>query len=276
MHGLECPYQLARRRAQGNDGIGVAVVPESQHAVIVRGGAARRDEHEVALRVCRERRPCVRAAALVRQLASPLAVGGIALLLRYRIPRPAELAGSRIEAPHFAACRVRAAVVADRRTGDDDAVDDDWGRRHRVRLCSNGGMRRPALRSTIPATPNPEHSAPSRASTAMSWDCAVATKIRRRHAAPAAAASSSHVDTPRGEISIGHVTRDLWIEYPAFPPSGRIERDDASERRADIHRVVYDQRRRLERGSASSSQTPARLRPFGMSMPPGGVRRSRG
>src|SRR5216110_3625762 len=62
---------------------------------------------------------------------------------------------------------------------------------------AKGGIRRPAFRSTIPLRPNPAQDRPSRASSANSCDCAVATKMRRRQTAPAGADSSSHVDTPR-------------------------------------------------------------------------------
>src|SRR5205807_3809154 len=62
---------------------------------------------------------------------------------------------------------------------------------------SNGAIRSPAVRSTVPSRPNPAQGRPSRASSAISCDCAVATKIRRRHAAPAGADSSSQVETPR-------------------------------------------------------------------------------
>ncbi len=62
---------------------------------------------------------------------------------------------------------------------------------------SNGAIRSPAFRSTTPARPNPAQGRPSRASSAMSCDCAVATKMRRRHTAAAGAVSSSQVETPR-------------------------------------------------------------------------------
>src|SRR3989449_5247825 len=62
---------------------------------------------------------------------------------------------------------------------------------------SKGGIRRPAFRSTMPLRPNPVQGRPSRASSASSCDCAVATNMRRRQTAPAGADSSSHVDTPR-------------------------------------------------------------------------------
>src|SRR5438094_6990119 len=62
---------------------------------------------------------------------------------------------------------------------------------------SKGAIRRPAFRSTIPLRPNPAQDRPSRASSANSCDCAVATNMRRRQTAPAGADSSSHVDTPR-------------------------------------------------------------------------------
>src|SRR5437667_2571636 len=62
---------------------------------------------------------------------------------------------------------------------------------------SKGEIRRPAFRSTMPLRPNPVQGRPSRASSANSCDCAVATNMRRRQTAPAGADSSSHVDTPR-------------------------------------------------------------------------------
>jgi hypothetical protein len=50
---------------------------------------------------------------------------------------------------------------------------------------------------TKPSRPNPAQARPVRASIAKSCDCAVATKIRRRHGASSGAASSSQVETPR-------------------------------------------------------------------------------
>src|SRR3989454_12839158 len=61
---------------------------------------------------------------------------------------------------------------------------------------SKGGIRRPAFRSTMPLRPNPVQGRPSRASSANSCDCAVATNMRRRQTAPAGADSSSPLDTP--------------------------------------------------------------------------------
>src|SRR2546430_4025113 len=60
---------------------------------------------------------------------------------------------------------------------------------------SKGGIRRPAFKSTMPLRPNPAQDRPSRASSANSCDCAVATNMRRRQTA--GADSSSQVDTPR-------------------------------------------------------------------------------
>ena len=62
---------------------------------------------------------------------------------------------------------------------------------------SKGGIRSPSARFTDPPRPNVVHGLPSRASTAKSWDCAVPTKIRRRHGASVPADSSSHIETPR-------------------------------------------------------------------------------
>src|SRR3989449_8409435 len=53
-----------------------------------------------------------------------------------------------------------------------------------------------SLHDALPIS-NPAQERPSRASSANSCDCAVATKMRRRQTAPAGADSSSQVDTPR-------------------------------------------------------------------------------
>ena len=70
-------------------------------------------------------------------------------------------------------------------------------------------MRRPVLRSTIPFTPKSEHGCPFLASRAMSCDCAVAAKIRRRHGVSIGAASSSQVDTPRFAKSLYGMLRAI-------------------------------------------------------------------
>ena len=141
---------------------------------------------------------------------------------------------------------------------------------------SNGGMRRPAMRSTIPARRTPRSGRPSRASSAKSCDWAVATKMRRRQAAPAGADPSSQVETPRLAKSPYVTSRRIsWIEYPALASGRRVERDDAPERRADVHRAVDDERRRLERRSASSSRTAAPSRRCDRSTPARAGRRSR-
>lgn len=55
----------------------------------------------------------------------------------------------------------------------------------------------PCLRSIVPAVAKSAHGVPPTASSAISRASMVATKMRRRHGAPRAAAGSSHADTPR-------------------------------------------------------------------------------
>ena len=136
--------------AQGHDRVGVAVVPETQHAVVVRRRAARRNEDEIALRIGGERRPRVGAAALVRQLAAPVAVRRIGRVLRNRIPRPAQLP-VRASKPRTSPLAVSGRLLSPidepvtttpLTTTGGDVIE--------YACRSNGGMRSPAFRSTDP------------------------------------------------------------------------------------------------------------------------------
>ena len=74
----------------------------------------------------------------MRHRAAPLAVRGIVGALRNRIPCPFECAAPRGVGAHLAARRVGTAVVADRRSGDDESVHDDRRRGDRI----GGGLER--------------------------------------------------------------------------------------------------------------------------------------
>ena len=197
MNRLERPDQPACRGAQRDDRVGVPVVAKPQHAVVVRRGAARRHEDEVAVGIRDQGGPCVGAATLVRDRAAPFGVCRIARVLRDRIPGPSQLPvrASYPRTSPLAGSGLELSPIDDPvmttpfTTTGGDVMEYACG--------SNGGMRRPALRSTDAVYAEVTARLPSRASRAMSCDCAVAAKIRRRHAASAGAASSSHVDTPR-------------------------------------------------------------------------------
>jgi hypothetical protein len=50
------------------------------------------------------------------------------------------------------------------------------------------------------------------------------------------------------EVAVGDVALDLRIEHPPLAAARWIESNDASERGADVHRPVNDQRRCFKRG----------------------------
>ena len=64
-------------------------------------------------------------------------------------------------------------------------------------------------------------------------DAALTPALPHRHAAA-------------GEIAVARVARHLGIEHPSLTSGDRVQRDDASERRAQIQRAVDVERRGLE------------------------------
>src|SRR2546427_7757838 len=74
VHGLKRPDQLAGRSPEGHDRVGVAVVAETEHAVVIGGGTPGGDEYEIPFRVRRQDRPSVGGARFVGYRAAPLAV----------------------------------------------------------------------------------------------------------------------------------------------------------------------------------------------------------
>ena len=120
----------------------------SRHAVVVGRGAARRHEHEVALGIGDESGPRVGAAALVR--------------VRDAIPDTQDRSGPAESGPTSIATgrcahrmrepprlRVRPGVVADRRSGDDDAIHCDRWRGDGVGLWFERRDTKAGLRSTM-------------------------------------------------------------------------------------------------------------------------------
>src|SRR5213596_2280110 len=97
----------------GDDRVGVAIVAEPEHPVVVWSGTPRRNEDQVSPGVRRQHRPGVGRTALLGHGASPLAKGRVLPVLRNRVPGPPDDTGAGIVGPHLAARRVGTAVVRD-------------------------------------------------------------------------------------------------------------------------------------------------------------------
>src|SRR5438034_8585075 len=64
VYGLKGPYQLAGRGSQRDDRVGVAIVAEPEHTVVVGSGTPRRNEDQVPPGVRRQHGPGVGRTAL--------------------------------------------------------------------------------------------------------------------------------------------------------------------------------------------------------------------
>ena len=130
VHGLEVPHDLARRRAQRDDGVRVAVVAEPLAAVVVGARAAGGDEHEVARGVGGDHRPRVRragACAICRRATSSRAgIGSSRCGTGSQVQRSAPVRASNARTSPRS--HVGGAVVGDRRS-----------RRRRARPTTAGG-----------------------------------------------------------------------------------------------------------------------------------------
>ena len=117
---LKAPGELTRPGAQRNDGIRPLVIAGTQAAVIIGARAPGWHEHQMAFGIRRHHGPRIRRARL--------AAG-----VRQGIPRPALHAGPRVEGADDARRHLRALIVVDPRTDDDEVVDDRGWRGHVIR-----------------------------------------------------------------------------------------------------------------------------------------------
>ena len=119
MDRLKVPHDFARRRAEGNDRIGVAVVASALAAEVIRARAARGHENQIALRIGGEDRPGVGRSGSVRHRSPPARPRRIGRITGHGVPAPAKRAGARVIRTHLAAGRVETAIVGDRGAGDE-------------------------------------------------------------------------------------------------------------------------------------------------------------
>ena len=167
--------------------------------------------------------------------------------MRKRIPAPPQLAGARIEGAHSAARAVDAVVIGDRRP-DDDEIAYDRRRRGLLIFAAAGDVGDAVGQVDLAGCPE-----------IGAWRACCGIKgeqssiDRRQKDAPAAglalglASVGPNRDTPIDEaFGIGRVQIDLRIEAPFFIAILGVERDDAIERRRQIHRAVENNRGGLE------------------------------
>ena len=122
VHHLIVPNDLSRGASQRHQRIGVEVVARSPNAIVVRAGAAGRDEHQVVFFVRGERGPGV--ACSRRQLSSVLGIMGHP---QKRLPRPKQGTSSYVEPTHHTARCISKPIIKDARS-DDDHVPENRGR----------------------------------------------------------------------------------------------------------------------------------------------------
>jgi hypothetical protein len=104
MHGLEAPNTAAGVGSQCDQRVGVETVAKTLASVIVRAGAAGRNEDQVAFGIGYDHGPRIGAARRFRA--------------GHRVPRPLELSRARIEAADFAAWFMDGAIILDARPDD--------------------------------------------------------------------------------------------------------------------------------------------------------------
>ena len=259
MHGLEMPHDAAGRRAQRHDRVRIAVVAEPKRAVVVGRGARRRHENQIARRIRRHDRPHVCGAGLRGAAVPPRRERGILRILRDRMPRPSQRAGSRVECAHFAARRCGPRVVGDRRTRNHQVVDDERRGGHLIR---RGKRRRNAktLSQADRAFDAEHHAWVARRGVERDQP-----RIDGRNVDAAAAGRAGlqrAVDPCRHaavrEIAVAAFRIDSRVVPPDFASGRRLERHHLSERRADVHHVVDDDRRHLKRRLPREIEAPAR------------------
>src|ERR1700733_2996355 len=115
MDQLKSPGDFPGPGMKGNDRVRPLIITGTQSAVIIRAGASRRNEDQIALLVDGHDRPGVRSAR----------VPGFCRISiwRDRIPTPPQRAGACVEGAHDAAGHNGTRVVIDRGADDDEVVD---------------------------------------------------------------------------------------------------------------------------------------------------------
>ncbi len=248
MHGLEVPHDAPGRRAKRDDGVRVAVVAGTKRAVIIRCGARRRHEDQVAGRIGRHDRPCVRCARACGASVAPGRERRVIRILWNRVPGPAQRACPRVERAHFAARGSGPRVVGDGGARDDQVADDERRRRHLIRRRKRG--------RDSQAFPQSDRAFDTERHAGVAG-CAVERgqpRIDCRHVDPPAAwrARLQRRVDPRRDAAVGKIAEpSSWIDprvvAPDLATGCRLQCHDLSERCADVHHVVYDDRGHLQR-----------------------------
>ncbi len=247
VHGLEMPHDPSGRRAQRHDRVRIAVVAEPECAVIVRRGARCRHENQIARRIRRHDRPHVCGAGLRGASVPPRRERGILGILRYRMPCPSQRACARVECAHLAARRCRPRVVGNRRTRNHQIVDDDrwgghlirrWKRRRNAKTLAETDGALDTEDHTWVARPGIERDQPR--IDGRHVDAAAARRARLQRAVDPCRHAAVR------EIAVAAFRIDARVIPPDFASGCRLERHHLSERRADVHHVVRDDRRHLK------------------------------
>jgi hypothetical protein len=246
MHDLEVPHDVARRRAERHDRVGVHVRAEPFAAVEIGARTARGEEDEPTLRIDRHHGPHVRRARAAPAVAGPRRARRIRLACRDRIPAPAARAAACVIRADDAALEVGETVVADRGADDDESVHDRRRRRHLIAA---------AIVENLDSLREVDHAAASEVG-ARHPGCRVeghesgvdgaeedATATR---AVGAGLGIEPRGDAPRRGDHDASRTVHLRVPSPAFCPGFRVEGDHAIVRRAEEERPVQHERRGLE------------------------------
>jgi hypothetical protein len=245
VHGLEAPDHLAVRSVQGHHRAREVVEATAIATVVVGRGIPGRGKDKTALWIDRQDRPHIRGAPAVDVLAGGRIELHRALARRDGVPAPAQLAATRVVSAHHPGGRIAAAVVEHVAARHHEVADHHRRRGDAVlpRIHAPNALTQVDLAllaeifTGLPAMRIQRDQ----------------TRVERAHEdAPRAAApglapgivpggnTTAHLQVTRGRVQLG-------VEAPAFAASVGIERDHAIERRAQVERVVHEDRCVLER-----------------------------
>ena len=258
MHQLLLPDQLAGRRPQRHDRVGVAIVAPALAAEEIRARRAGRDEHQIALRIDREDRPGIGGAGQRRLLGLPVSMGRIGRIARDRVPEPDAPAAAGIEGLHDAELQIDRPVVADRRPGDHQIARDRGRRRDRVlagvgEADVHGEVDRAVVAEIRARPPGAAVERDQPAIQRTDEDPMRAGRIRCGAGIPPAAHAA------RGRLGVAAAAIDPGIMTPDLLARRRIERDHGVERGRQVEPALRQDRRRLERHLVLRREALARL-----------------
>ena len=245
---LKVPPHLTRCRVEGDHRARVVVEPFTLTAVIVGRRVACRNKNKAALFINREHRPRIgRSSAITNHLSRFVRGLDERFAWRQRIPTPPQVTRVRIVGPHHTAGRVGANVVEYECAGDQHAIDDGRRRRHAV-------FTRVAVAD---ASSKINHPVFAKATTRRAVICVEGNhpRVERAHKD---FLTTAFADRHVGIHPVRHTAaRDdvhprginLGVEHPSLFPRIGVEGNHLIARRANVERVVYEDRCVLEGGS---------------------------